>query len=120
VYRLDDLLRTLPNGWRVREGAEPLYEQPLGSESAVREYWSEPAALLGLPLLAAVYDQGFYHGIFWSGEQLGSVVTEVDRLEAHWSAARLPSDLLADLQERARYVREAVAVASAVGGWLVI
>jgi hypothetical protein len=99
-------------------GGESLYEQPLGSESAVREWWSEPASALGLPLLAAIYDYGFYHGNRWSGPELRQVVDEMAQLEEHWSMAGLPPDVLADLRERAEYLRAAVALAEECGGFV--
>jgi hypothetical protein len=99
-------------------GGEPLYEEPLGSESAVRESWSEPAAALGLPLLAAVYDHGFYHGTRWAGAELRQVLDELARLEGHWSSAGLPPDILKDLRERAGNLRAAVALAQERGGFV--
>jgi hypothetical protein len=101
-------------------GGESLYDEPLGSEWAVREFWSEPAAALGLPLLAAVYEHGFYHGNEWSGPDLPRVLDELARLEEHWASAGLPANVLADLQERAGYLRAAVAVAAGCGGFVAV
>lgn len=95
---------------------EPPYEQPFGSESAVRESWSEPAATLELPLLASLYDHGFYHGIRWSGTELEQVLEELVRLEIHWMEAELPSAVLDDLVERAGYLRAAITLAQQHGG----
>jgi hypothetical protein len=67
-----------------------------------------------------VYGVGFVHGIRWSGDQLGAVATEVDRLAADWAAAELPPEVLAHLRERAGFMREALVVAEGCGGWLVI
>src|SRR5690349_11262022 len=87
-----------------REGAdESLYDKPLGSESVVRELWSDPATVLGLPLLADVYEYGFQHCNKWSGPQLSQVLDEVSRLEEYWASAGLPADALAGLQQRAGY-----------------
>jgi hypothetical protein len=103
--------------WVSREAdGERLYDEPLGSEWAVRESWSEPAAALGLPLLASIYDYGFYHGIRWSGPELKQVLEELDRRESHWKTSRLPSDVLSDLIERAGYLREAVRLAQQCRG----
>ena len=99
-------------------GGESLFAQPLGSESAVREWWSEPAVALGLPLLAAVYDRGFYHGSRWTGPELQQVLDELGRLEQHWASAGLPADVLTDFRERAGYLRAAVAVAAGCGGFV--
>ena len=99
-------------------GGEPLYEQPLGSESAVREWWSEPASVLGLPLLAAIYDEGFYYGNRWSGARLRQLIEEVARLEGHWASAGLSPDVLVGLRERADYLRAAVSLAQDVGGFV--
>jgi hypothetical protein len=120
VYRHEDLIEVPPDSWRVRDGAEDLCDRPLGSESAVCQFWSVPAVALGLPLLAAVYEYGFHHGIRWSGKQLTSVVAEVNVLEANWITKGLLPETLADLRERAAFVREVVAVAQACEGWVVI
>jgi hypothetical protein len=109
-----------PDSWCVRDGAEDLCDRPLGSESAVREFWSGPAIELDLPLFIEVYAYGFDHGIRWCGEQLRAAAAEVDGLEAYWATADLPPETLVSLRERAGFVREALAVAEACGGWLVI
>ncbi|AWM40534.1 hypothetical protein GobsT_09540 [Gemmata obscuriglobus] len=120
VYRFEDIVEGPTGSWHVRDGAEDLFDRPLGSESAVRVFWSEPATALGLPLIASVYEYGFYHGVRWSGDQFRAVAAEVDRLEAYWIAAGLPPDTLADLRARAALVRQAVSAAEACGGWVVI
>ena len=120
VYRAADVVTVPPNDWRVREGAESLYDEPLGSESTVSEFWSKPASALGLTLLAEVYEHGFHHGIRWSGEQLLAVVAEVGQLEVYWRAAGLTPETLADLDRRAGFVRAAVAVAVGCNGAVVI
>ena len=74
--------------------------------------------VLGLPLLAAVYEFGFYHGSRWSGPELRQGVDEVARLEEHWASAGLPADVLAELRERAGFVRAAVAIAEECGGFV--
>jgi hypothetical protein len=99
-------------------GGEPLYEQPLGSESAVREWWSEPAEALGLPLLAAIYEYGFYHGNRWAGRDLKQMRRELARLELHWSSAGLAADVLANLRERAGYLRAAADLAEEYEGFV--
>jgi hypothetical protein len=102
-----------------REAAsEPLYEQALGSESVIREWWSEPAMVLGLPLIASLYEQGFYSGIRWAGPELARALRELATLEAHWKSAELPPEAIADLAERASYLRAAVAKAEECGGFV--
>lgn len=120
VYRGGDVAEVPPDSWTVRAGATPLYDRPLGSESAVREFWSRPAIDLDLPLLMDVYGVGFTDGIRWSGDQLRAAAAEVDRLEADWATAELPPGTLADLRKRTRFVREALEVAIGCGGWAVI
>ena len=120
VYRREDMVEVPPDSWRVREGAECLCDRPLGNESAVREFWSGPAIDLDLPLFREVYGHGFDHGIRWSGEQLQAAAAEVDALEADWADDELPPETLAYLRQRSGFVREALAVAEACGGWLVI
>lgn len=97
-------------------GAESLFDEPLGSESAVREFWSEPAEALGLPLLAAIYEHGFYHGNRWSGPQIRQVLDEVALLEKHWASLGLANDVTTDLYERAGYLRAAAKIAEDCGG----
>jgi hypothetical protein len=64
VYHRGDMEQTSPSDWQVFEDADPLFEEPFGSESIVREYWSSPAESLGLTLLSSIYDEGFYLGNF--------------------------------------------------------
>lgn len=112
VYRRTDVEAAAPDGWRVRDGAEPLYEQPLGSESAVREFWSSPAVRMGLPLLASLYNEGFYRGIFWEGRKLGQAITELAKLEDYWARAVFDAEIRADLRERAGWLRAALNLAA--------
>ena len=99
-------------------GGEPLFEEPLGREATVREWWSEPALVMGLPLLAAVYEDGFRTGVRWAGPELRHVLGELARLEEYWASAGLSADAAADLGERAGYLRTAVAVAEECGGFV--
>lgn len=103
-----------------REDAKWLFQQPLGSEWEVKEYWSDPAATLGLPLLSTVYDEGFYQGIQWGGDQLPQVREELGRLELHWPTSGLSEDVTALLAEKARQMRTAIDLAVQQGGYLVI
>ena len=100
--------------------SEPLYEEAFGSESAVRESWSDPAAVLGLPLIASIYEFGFYHEIRWAGPELETVLHELDRLERYWHSARLPTEIAEDLRERAKHLRAAIALAKQCGGIVTI
>jgi hypothetical protein len=106
--------------WQVLEGVTPLYEQPLGSEAAIREFWSVPAAELELPLLTSLYDQGFYQGIFWEGDELVQAASELACLENHWVKMQLDATRYADLRDRAGYMREALKMANSYGGWVSI
>ena len=101
-----------------RDGEEPIYNEAFGSESAVRESWSEPAAKLGLQLIAAVYDRGFHEGIRWAGAKLDQLLEELGRLERHWQSAGLSPDVAKDLHERAGYIRTAVALAKQCSGYV--
>jgi hypothetical protein len=120
VYRRADVEWISPDSWRVRDGAEPLYEQPLGSESAVRELWSSPAAELGLPLLASLYDEGFYRIILWEGRKIGQVMNELATLEGYWVRAVFDAAVRADLLERVNWLRVALNMAASCGGWVSI
>lgn len=120
VHCKEDVIIAPPDAWQVREDAIPHYEQPLGSESAVREFWSTPAFELGLPLFTPIYQDGFYHAVCWSGNQLKAIVVELDQLETHWLGMELPGEILSDLQERAGFLREALAVALKIDGCLLI
>ncbi len=117
VYGPTDVEST-SNGWRVRDSVEPQFEQPLGSESAVREFWSSPAAELGLPLLASLYDEGFYRGIFWSGHELDQALRELASLEEYWARAPYDDETRADLCERAGWMRDALRLAARCQGWV--
>ena len=102
------------------DGVEAMLDEPLGSESAVRERWSTPAATLGLPLIASIDDHGFYRGIRWAGPQLAQVMAELAVLEDHWASIGLPPDVAADLAERAGHLRTALTLAGDCGGFVAI
>jgi hypothetical protein len=107
-------------GWCVLNGTVPLYEEPFGSESAVWGWWSAPAAKLGLPLLASIYEYGFNNGIRWSGEELPRVSKELSALEEHWRSLVLPQDDMERRTERGAYLRKALAIAQTEGAVIVI
>lgn len=122
VYRKSDLkfIQTPPtddvrsaefDAWRKEADGKCLYDQPLGNESSVRLFWSYPAAEIGLPLIADMYERGFDEGIEWSDEQLEQVEQELLHLEKHWKAQNLHQELHTDLRERMQYLREAIKVA---------
>jgi hypothetical protein len=120
VYRADDIESRSGGNWRVREGAVCLFDAPLGSESAVRVWWSEPAVSLGLPLLSTVYGFGFDHSILWDGPQLKRVLDELALLEEHWASTDLSPDAEYNFAARADYLRQAVVVAQGCDGFVVI
>ncbi len=130
VYRREDLafLRSPPKDvnspefdrWSEEADQRCLYEGPLGSESAVREFWSAPAHDLALPLLVQIYDRGFYDGIEWAGEQLDQAGAELLELERHWNTLDLDPKVAEDLRERLVSLRSAIAIARQVGGVLTI
>jgi hypothetical protein len=99
---------------------EALFDEPLGGEDAVRRWWSVPAAALGLPRLAEVYERGFYQGVRWSGPALAEVRAELARLEAHRAAAGLPPEVAADLAGRTGSLRAALDLAESYGGCVCI
>jgi hypothetical protein len=105
---------------RVRAGSEPLFSQPLGAGSTLREWWAGLARVLGLNLLATL-GAGEPNPVgCWSGSGLLQVAAEIAALEAWWATADVPWEVVAELQEAARCVREAVEVAEKCGGWVVI
>jgi hypothetical protein len=83
------------------EGGDcPLLVTPLGSETSVRELWSDPAEMLGLPLIASIYERGFHEGIQWSGNELDALIEELEVFQAYWSASSMGSE--GDLQLHVR------------------
>src|SRR5215467_1691652 len=90
--------------WRRR-----LCEGPLGSEGVIRVYWSEPAQRLRLPLIASIYDDGFYRGCDWSGPDLDRLATELYVLTAYWRQEGLED--LPWLEERADGLRKGIDIA---------
>jgi hypothetical protein len=97
-----------------------LFDSPLGSESAVRQYWSDPAARLGLSLIASIYEQGFYVGCEWSAGKLDKLLDEITKLELHWKDAALQKEVLADLSERATSFRAAINTAKESNGIILL
>ena len=120
VYRPSDVLPSTSGGFSVPEAADTIYEQPFVSESGVLEFWSAPALELGLPLLASIYDEGFYRGIFWQGDQLAAVKAELLQLEKHWPIAVSDTATLGALRERACWLHVALDTAESCDGWVSI
>lgn len=131
VYRREDLayVTTPPapdvnspeyDQWEAQGNALCQYENPLGSEAAVREFWSEPATSLGLPLLASIYDEGFYNGVGWSGPELDRLAEELEVLEGYWKNMSFTETDRSDLAERMSFMRTAIQVAKQRDGVLTI
>jgi hypothetical protein len=107
-----------PNGWQVRDGAEPLYEVPLGSETTVHDFWSSPAVALRLTLLSWLLCEGSERAIFVPGWHVVRLMAELGRLEAHWSRAVFDAETRADLREHAGWMRVALGLAEGSGAWV--
>lgn len=109
----------------MREGYATLFDEPFGAEGTVRDWWSGPAANLGLPLLADIYEHGFHLGVLWGPKDFPQVLAELDLLESHWKEmcdwnVADESTGHAVLAERAEFVRRAIAIATEVQGYVVI
>jgi hypothetical protein len=96
------------------------FEAPLGSESAVRMYWSVPARELGLPLLASIYDDGFHRACEWASVDLDRLSIELGKLVAHWSTLPIDSDIRNDLIGRMSSFLAAIKIAKACNGTVTI
>jgi len=98
-----------------------LYDNPLGADGTVGEYWCIPAKRLGLPLLAQIYHEGLSVS---TPEELEQLSRELDTLEAHWHTLSLPewppNFLESRLLERMGFFREAVQVALEQRGCLIV
>ena len=108
------------DAWLQESGRRHLFSEPFGSEGNVREYWSEPAGRLGLPLIASIYGEGFYNGCVWQGQQLDELETELSVLNNYWIHERFSEETIEYLTERAKVFCEAIRVARAVGGVVII
>ena len=101
---LDEWLEQIQQTW--------FYDNPLGGDGTVAEYWCGPAERLGLPLLAQIYQQGLRIS---NQEKLKQLSRELDTLEAHWHTLSLPEwppDFKESyLLERMGFFREAIRVA---------
>jgi hypothetical protein len=130
VHRREDLsfLRSPPEDvaspefdrWSDEASRLCLFDAPLGSGAVVREFWSAPAEALRLPLIASIYDRGFYKGIEWSCGQLDQLEAELFQLERHWDSLDLTPDFREDIRERLTSLRAAVEIARRIDGVLTI
>ena len=121
--------------WESRCLARTLYDNPLGSGNIVHHYWSVLAGRLGLPLLSAIYDSG----LRVEGADLSRLEEELDRLERHWGTMDMRSEpgvlgtpreegrietnrvaLPDHLRERIGYLREAIRIAKANDGVVLV
>jgi hypothetical protein len=105
----------------IAEGlARALYDNPLGSGHTVAEYWSSPASALGLPRLAALYEQGLEA----AGSELTGLERELEVLERAWQPLSQQGEgvltLHEHLLERAGFLREAIRIAREAGGFVSI
>ncbi len=80
-----------------------------------RLYWSDPAARLGLPLIASTYQVGFHEGCEWSGPDLDALEQEVAALESYWRQ-HVREGTLAHLLETADSLRRAIQIARDANG----
>jgi hypothetical protein len=108
------------DAWLAACIAETPFDAPLGSESAIRLYWSDPAAALNLPRFAAIYERGFQEGIFWLTDDFEGVLQELEQLEQHWQQMKLSDDMVRNLRVRAGHIREAIRIAGEMDGLIVI
>jgi len=130
VYRREDLafLQSPPDDvtapvfdrWSDEASRRCLYDAPLGSESAVRELWSAPAEVRGLPRIASIYDRGYYGGFKLADGQLDELESELLGLETYWNALALAPEVSQDLRERLDSVRAAIGIARKADGVLMI
>src|SRR5262245_20815649 len=143
-HRADDLLFRSPpdvhskefDHWFDECMAKTVYDNPLGSDGSVHEFWHVPALQLGLPLIRSIYNDGLWlHGV--DLERLGR---EADTLERYWKSLNLTGrrpyachtirgdgseertwiSVRDHLRERMGYLREAIRVAKAEDGVLSI
>jgi hypothetical protein len=146
VYRLSDhpwvhhpppALLADPDRLSAEGLARALYDNPLGSGHTVAVHWSSPAATLGLPLLAALYEQGLEAAgsallvlereleVLERAWQPLSQQTERDVVEFAWDSPGAPPTRRAltlheHLLERAGFLREALRIAREQGGFVSI
>lgn len=116
--------------WFEETSGLTLYEEPFGGDGTVFQYWSKPAAELGLPMLTEVY----MHGLRAEADDLVRLRDEVVRLEEHWCTFvdleasmtyrigdhDLSVPLLVHLYERASYLRAAIRLAIACDGFIIV
>lgn len=106
------------DAWLKTTLAEQPFNVSLGAESAIRQYWAEPARLLNLTKFVDVDDEGQH--IIWSADDFEPVLDQLDELEEHWREMKLSADLVRHLGVRAQHVREAIRIARDVNGVIII
>jgi hypothetical protein len=109
-----------------------LYQNPLGADGTVFEFWNVPAHEIGLPLVGAIYN----NGLRVAGADLDHLSRELEALERFWDGADFSQagsinhhiihadgskevrvvPLRDDLQERLGYLREAIRIAQECDG----
>jgi hypothetical protein len=139
--RSDDSLFQAPPGdvfseefdrWFKDCQARWLYENPLGADGTVFEWWHVPAQEIGFPLVGAIYN----NGIRVAGADLNRLIRELEMLERFWDRANFSEagslnhhityadgsqeerlvPLRDHLQERLGYLREAIHIAQECDG----
>lgn len=105
------------NQWVNEEHKFVLYDEPLGGDHAVFQFWHSIAISLGLPLITGIYN----HGLSIRNESdLHALEQELDQLEQYWRSHPLKDslpnplsqdELMVDLWERMEYFRKAIQIA---------
>lgn len=112
---------SLLDEWIEQSQKTWLYDNFLGGDGTVFEYWYAPAKRLGLPLLTKIYHEGLSISATEGLEQLSK---ELHTLEAHWHTLKLPEwppDFKESyLLERMGVFREAIQVALEQRGCLIV
>ena len=84
-----------------------LYENPLGADGDIYEFWSKPASQLGLTKLKQIYNEG----LRVLGSEIGDFASELATLERYWESQRMDLAKLSGLKERMRALHEALEIA---------
>jgi hypothetical protein len=98
------------DAWLDAENQFCLYDEPLGADGTIYEFWSMPASKLGLPMLTAIRSHGLQ---IQTPHELDVFEAELKQLQAAWNTylRELPDLKKQDLLERMSFAHEAIRVA---------
>jgi len=113
----EDADRETLNKWVDEEFKYCIYDEPLGADERVYEFWSSIARSLGLQIITKIYNHGLHTQ---DKNELQALEQELNQLSQYWKTHNLKEsgpfalshdELMYHLWERMEYFHKAIQIA---------